>query len=280
MKELSENIRNSLTAYSIFGYLLPGFFITTLLIFDYDGSKIIRLFQVEGEITMDLLKSQDLKTEYILHFFSSGTISDFKFIPFAIFLLFCYLLGHIISAFSSFGIERLLVRHAWGFPSAILMTKNYKPKCQFFLGNYRKALNIETQTRLSTIINETFGFHVNKDDYYWLCYSYIITARPYLAPRVHHFVNLYGFSRNVAATFILYIIVRIVVLSCMISSNIDHVTGWLLMFYCFIGFIMFWNYLKLYKRQAIDIYYLFMAINVENEAAKNKKEPASAATGM
>lgn len=112
----------------------------------------------------------------------------------------------------------------------------------------------------------TFGYDVHKDDYYWLCYSYIITTKPFLAPRVHHFVNLYGFSRNITAAILLYLLGRILVLNLILESQMDCYSFLIWTILLFAGIFMFWNYLKLYKRQAIDIYYLFISIKkTENE---------------
>ena len=109
-------------------------------------------------------------------------------------------------------------------------------------------------------IKKTFGFKVATKDYYWLMYSFIITKRPYLAPRVHHFVNLYGFSRNMSATFIIYISLRLTFLRFIANSTIDWAVWTVMTLFAISAMFMFWNYLKLFKRQAIDIYFLFLAI--------------------
>jgi hypothetical protein len=95
MENISSQIRQPLNMYSIFGYLLPGFFLTTLVVIDYDISAILRLHDKPSPIKLESIKGLDLKANYIMDFFSSGTLSDFKFIPFILFLLFCYLIGHI-----------------------------------------------------------------------------------------------------------------------------------------------------------------------------------------
>jgi hypothetical protein len=260
MENFSNQIRQPLNLYSIFGYLLPGFFLTSLLVIDYDVSAILRLHDSGKPVKLESIKCLDLKVTYILDFFSSGTLSDFKFIPFLLFLLFCYLLGHLISAFSSFLFERILVKETMGFPSSILVSGKEKVKLRFLLGNYRRPLKSQMIKELKDEVKNTFGFSVNKEDYYWLLYSYIISARPYLAPRVHHFVNLYGFSRNMAATFVIYIMLRITFLKWIANSQMDWAV-WSVMALFMVGsFFMFWNYLKLFKRQAVDVYYLFLSI--------------------
>ena len=265
MESINRQILQPLNLYSIFGYLLPGFFLTTLLVADYDLSAILRLHDNNTPVKLETIKSLDLKVNYILDFFSSGTLSDFKFIPFLLFLLLCYLLGHIVSAFSSFVIERFMVKWTMGFPSTILVKGEQKVKWPIFLGNYRRPLKSQMLKEIKDEVKSTFGFDVNKEDYYWLLYSFIITTRPYLASRVHHFVNLYGFSRNVAATFILYIILRITFLNWIANSSMDWAVWAVMLLFFTAALFMFWNYLKLFKRQAIDIYYLFLSIKHDKD---------------
>jgi hypothetical protein len=105
MEISTKSIGQSLNLYTIFGYLLPGFLLPCLLIVDYDFCMVIRDFQKKHKMTLENLNLLDLKVDYILNFFSTGTMSDFKFIPFLIFIFFCYLLGHLVSAFSSFGLK-------------------------------------------------------------------------------------------------------------------------------------------------------------------------------
>lgn len=268
MELSTKSISQSLNLYSIFGYLLPGFFLTSLVIIDYDFSKIMRFYHNKKSLTLDELSSLNLKVDYILNFFSTGTMSDFKFIPFLIFIFFCYLLGHIISAFSSLFLERFFVQNIMGYPSDILLKEN-EPKCKIFFGRYRKPFNSEMTKNIKKEIGETFNFQVNTDDYYWLCYSYIITVRPYLASRVHHFVNLYGFSRNITAAIFIYLIVRLILLNWILGSKMDAMSWltWLILLVC--GLFMFWNYLKLFKRQALDIYFLFLSIKKDSNSQIN-----------
>jgi hypothetical protein len=265
MEAYTSHIREPLNLYSVFGYLLPGFFLASLFVIDYDLSSILRLNASQEFISLADIKTLDLKVNYILSFFSTGTLSDFKFIPFLVFLLFCYLLGHLISAFSSFFIERALVKWTMGFPAKVLVSEKQNFKWYSLFVNYRRPFNNNMLSNINDAVKATFKSDINKEDYYWLLYSYIITSRPYLAPRVHHFVNLYGFSRNVCATFILYILFRISFLNIIAGSKIDWaVWSVLVLFFVAAGF-MFWNYLKLFKRQALDTYFLFLSVHNDKE---------------
>jgi hypothetical protein len=265
MEAYTSHIREPLNLYSVFGYLLPGFFLTSLFVVDYDLSSILRLNSSKEFINLADVRALDLKVNYILSFFSTGTLSDFKFIPFIVFLLFCYLLGHLISAFASFFIERVIVKLWMGFPSNVLVSGERIVKWPILFGNYRQPFNDNMLAQINNAVKATFNSHVKKEDYYWLLYSYIITSRPYLAPRVHHFVNLYGFSRNVCATFILYIIFRICFLYLVAGSEINWAVFSVLSLFLVAAGFMFWNYLKLFKRQALDIYFLFLSVHNDKE---------------
>ncbi|WP_288372424.1 hypothetical protein [uncultured Algoriphagus sp.] len=267
MERFQNYINQSLSLYSIFGYLLPGFFLTSLLIVDYDLAAILRKMENNSEIKLETIKSLDLKIYYLLDFFSTGTLSDFKFIPFILFLFFCYLIGHVVSAFASLFIERLFVRFVFGYPSSILMKGGDNPKWPILFGSYRRPFNSQMIREIKDEVKKVFEFDVNSKDYYWLLYSYIITTRPYLAPRVHHFVNLYGFSRNVCATFLFYIAFRFLFLDCLAGSKMDWASWSIMGLFSISSFLLFYNYLKLFKRQAVDVYYLFLSI--KHDSRKN-----------
>lgn len=269
----TKSINQSLNLYSIFGYLLPGFFLSSLIIVDYDFTKAVRFYRLNHKLNFTQLEDLDLKINSVVSFFSTGTMTDFKFIPFLIFLFFCYLLGHLVSAFSSFFLERFLVKNLMGYPSKILLSET-NPKWKFLFGNYRRPLKKEMISQLKILVDKTFAYQVHKDDYYWLCYSYIITCKPYLSPRVHHFVNLYGFSRNITGALFIYLLVRLLILGWFLGSMMDYFS-WLTWWLFFIAAtFMFWNYLKLFKRQAIDIYFLFFSVNNigNNEIVEMKSE--------
>lgn len=260
MEISTKSISQSLNLYSVFGYLLPGFFLTTLFILDYDFCTIIRYYSKCNSLTVQELNAMNLKVHYIMNFFSTGTMTDFKFIPFIIYIFFCYLLGHLVSAFSSLILEKLIIKQLMGYPSTILVSGNPVTK-KWLFGSYRRTLKPQIINEIKKTIKKTFDYDVHKEDYYWLCYSYIITTRPYLASRIHHFVNLYGFSRNVTGALIIYLICRFFIFFLLLGSAIDRFSILSMALMNIAAVSMFWNYLKLFKRQAVDIYYLFLAVH-------------------
>ena len=275
MENFVASIRRPLNLYSVFGYLMPGFFLTTLLIIDYDVSSILRLKDQDVAISVETIRCLDLKMHYVLELFATGTLDDFKFIPFLIFLFFCYLLGHLISAFSSFLLERIYVQYFLIFPSKGLLT----PRDPGFIAKkwwkqwpwksirqwYARPFDKSFIDKIDKTVEEKFGGRTPRNQYYWLIYAYLITARPYLAPRIHHFVNLYGFSRNICGSFIIYIIFRISFLWWYSVGLLDSYVFTILFYFALAAGVMFWNYLKLFKRQAVDMYCLFVAVDSDQE---------------
>lgn len=270
MNDITDNAKGSLTAYSLFGYLLPGFFFITILIFDFDASKLIRCYLSDGKLTYSLFK-EDYLTTYLLGFFSSGSFSDFKVIPFFVFLIFCYLLGHIISSFSSIIIERFMLKRFLGYPSDNL----FRQKELYFISirsfkwgkiftDYHNGYSTEVIELFKKAIKVILKIEEPTNrDLYWLCYSYIITVRPNLSGRVHHFVNLFGFSRNITAIFFIYALIRLLFLNFFLNVGMDKVSWFLWLLYILISILMFNNYLKLFKRQAKDIFNIFISIYSE-----------------
>jgi hypothetical protein len=272
MEDSTKSLNLSLNLYSIFGYLLPGLFFTLLYIIDFDLSLIFREYSKGNIISLESLSDMpNVRTNLLLSYFSNGTFSDFKFIPFLIYLFLCYLLGHIISACSSLILERLLIKEFFGYPTALLVnapnTGCIMRKCWMFkwlLKDFQKPFPKETINQIKTITNNVFNYNLPSRDYYWQCYSFVITSRPYLAPRVHHFVNLYGFSRNVAFSLFFYVTLRITILYCFLNVGIDKHSFLVLLILFFSGLFMFWNYTKLFKRQAVDVFTLFLSIIADN----------------
>jgi hypothetical protein len=270
MEISTRSISQSLNLYAVFGYLLPGFFLTTLYIVDFDVSLIMRLYS-NGQILKfkDVENVENLRLNLLMSYFSSGTMSDFKFIPFIIFIFFCYVLGHIISSFSSLIIERFFIKVIFGYPSAILLNEknpgwkwfNHFYLFKFILKDFRKPFPKKTRKKIIKTAEETFKYKMPLEDYYWQCYSFIITERPYLAPRVHHFVNLYGFSRNIAASIFIYLFTRLFILNWCIGISMDKFVWIVFSILTLCGILLLWNYTKLFKRQAVDVYTLFLSID-------------------
>jgi hypothetical protein len=113
-----KNFTKPLTAYTIFGYVLPGFFFISLLVFDFSFSNVEEM--LEPDIAANYQIAVDISIQ-LLNLFKPHAQYQFAFISLVLFIFFCYFLGHIISAVSSFFIERILVYNTLGYPAENLL---------------------------------------------------------------------------------------------------------------------------------------------------------------
>ena len=134
-------------------------------------------------------------------------------------------------------------------------------KClKFILNDFRKPFPKQTRKKLIKTAKKTFKYKIPIQDYYWQCYSFILAERPYLAPRVHHFVNLYGFSRNITASIFIYLFTRLIILNWLVGIKMDKFVWIVFIILSICGILLLLNYTKLFKRQAVDVYTLFLSI--------------------
>lgn len=280
--ERIRDIKSPFTFYDLFGYLMPGIMFIALWLVEYDVGDLMHYY-VNNEhcpssfdnYTLDF--NEDLKIDYVIGFFSWGGSGDFKFIPFFLFLLLTYLMGHVIAAMSSFFIERTLVKRIFGFPSSLLFEEktvefnsSWKNlwgiffRIQKFLllifQGFVKPFSVNLRTSMQQLIRDRFGESVSTENYFWLCFSDIAKYNPVAYKRVFHFLNLYGFSRNVTMSILLYIFFRVTIYG-LLGSDLNMYNWLILAGYLGIALIMFWNYLKLFRRQCAEMYFHFYSLH-------------------
>ena len=280
MKERISNIKQPLGIYDVFGYILPGFFFFALFIIDFDGSKILRNFIKNGTTNNMLEVESEFKLNYFLDFIYYDSEKGFGIIPFIIFLIFCYLVGHIMASFSSF-LSKQIVRRFLKFPSDNLFPEYENPqergavykvlqfvytKLKLFTRgisalNYKRPFDKNFRKKYKETIDEVLGYEVDRSDYYWLTYSNLCVVRPDLTKRIQHFVNLAGFARNVTGTFLFYLIIRFTLFSWLLDCLLDKAVWIILAGYILTMFVLFWTFLRLYKRQAVDMFYIFYSVH-------------------
>ncbi|MDC1204262.1 hypothetical protein N8085_02525 [Salibacteraceae bacterium] len=126
--------------------------------------------------------------------------------------------------------------------------------------NFTKSYLPDLRDNMQLIIKRRFGDQITPGDYFWLCFSDIAKYNPIAYTRVLHFLNFYGFSRNVAMAALLYVVTR-VSLFYLIGSDLNIYNCIILLGYLFISGIMFWNYLKLFKRQCTELFFHFYSLH-------------------
>lgn len=269
--ERLNKVRSSFWFYDVFGYLIPGFFFICLIIIDYDVSTLMRFNASHTDGLQELLNGNckegiHFKLEYLFRFLSwNQTGNDFKFTPFVLLILFCYIIGHLISAISSQFIETWANKGVLGYPSHNLFGIKKSNWFKRKFGNYTKPFDNEFIVKFKEIYLKRFGNELNENDAFWMCFSDVSRNSPIGFERASHFLSLYGFNRNIAAAFFIYIVLRLFVWILFIfHSSVDWYTGFILvLFFCF-GLMMIKNYLKLFRRQCTEVYYQFYVANTED----------------
>jgi len=207
-----------------------------------------------------------LKFEY-LNDFIAGEDGSFSFLPFLVLIILLYLAGHIIASISSFLLEKLLVERFIGYPSKNLLNKEIKKHGKikrFLFGPFLQPLDAGFIADFERVIEIRFGKNLSLSNYFWLCFTDIARYAPIGYKRVIHFLNLYGFARNVSMCFFTYIGFRIVILNWVLGSNLNSYNYLILGAYFIIGIIMFYNYLKLFGRQCKELFFHFYSIHTPN----------------
>jgi hypothetical protein len=280
MEKIKEHL-SYFKIYDVFGYLAPGLLFVFLIVLEYDIGDLLEFYTSKNPPSLNGIESYPLKDDfklvYLVQFLTWGDQSNFKFVPFLLLIFACYLGGHLIAALSSFFIERIFTKYVLGYPSAFLLNPRrrirYWNKAKSIKVNVRilfKGLRyyairkiipqythpLSLREEVKHCLHEKFGYRIRSRDWYWLTYSYLSQkgGNPY--SRANHFLNLYGFSRNCSMTFFLYFVIRFIALWT-INSHINEYSWWVLISYLIAGVVLYLNYLKLFRRQAAEMYYQF-----------------------
>lgn len=272
MKEIIKEYNLPFNLYDFFGYWLPGIFFISILIVEYDLGDLM-LFYKQNNFSFDNVNEfkEDYKLTYIMKFLTAEDSKTFRFVPFFLFSLFAYLIGHIISAFSSVFYERLFINSILKYPSENLIQKPvikngfFRFLNKIFAGKvfikYCAQFSEGFRANLEELIKTRFGNDINSTNYFWLCFTDVAKYTPVGYRRVIHFLNLYSFSRNVSMSFLLYVIVRLFILGYIMGSEFNSYNYLILSLYLAVSILMFLNYLKLFRRQCVELYYHFYSLH-------------------
>jgi hypothetical protein len=286
MEQLKE-IKQPLGLYDVFGYILPGFLLFSLIIIDNDVNPIIqRIFENDE----NLLIMNDLFSVKLYNYFFQNDGFGSGLIPLILLLIFSYVLGHMISAFSSFMSKQFLIRYLKQ-PSDNLLHhlsilssdkgffyRNFKRIYYCVLDirlfgkiikmNYKKPLPDEIQYLIKNKIDTIYNKKISHTSYYWLIYSYLSVNYSHITRRLQHFVNLSGYSRNTAGTFFLFVIFKLIYIF-FLSQKKFSLSDLIVLVYLSCALIMTWSYLRLQKRQAYDMFYIFLSVDINKKLESN-----------
>jgi hypothetical protein len=175
-------------------------------------------------------------------------------------LLVAYVSGHILSTASSYFLERVLVEKILFLPGDNMFRTEEKIFWLFnaYRRSYPSSFIEPFKNRFELNIGLEWG-NVTARERYWLCFHYIKEHSPEALLRVMHFLNLYGFARNLSMAFLSTsgMIAAILYFSGA-EFGVDTIV--LLLAYVVVAIGLFWNYLKLLRRHNDEIFRSFYII--------------------
>lgn len=174
MERPESGIRTYFWAYDIFGYLLPG--LLMLFALTYPNQR--------GRMLLDEVWS------------NAGRLQSAVLILFA-----CYAAGHLVAAISSWFLERQILRNAIRYPTEHLFasTEGGNWLTRILLPGYFRSYSSEFKGRFNLKFEEIFRISTpDVHDRFWLAWSYVSLHHPAAYRRSTHFLELYGFARNMS----------------------------------------------------------------------------------
>lgn len=224
----------SFWAYDFFGYLLPGAF----------------------------LLASFTKANLYVHEMVSPHWGTASYADYAILICIAYTLGHVVSSLSSYLLEKLILRKFLGYPTIQMFKEENKKAPVFeriFSPGYFRSYSNQFQSIFKKLFDERFGLkQFDEHDYFWLTWSYVVAREPVAYRRATHFLELYGFTRNMSMTFIL------IGTATWWYGWSNFVNGYLFSSICFVFAIaLFSNYTKLLRRLNDEIFRAFVALHSE-----------------
>jgi ABC-type transport system involved in cytochrome bd biosynthesis fused ATPase/permease subunit len=239
-----KNVKIPFTLYDFFGYLIPGLTFLSIILFSSDIPNAIEL------IVQKLTTANSISPHY---FVLNDILNIFKQSPFfvtSLILLTSYICGHIIAVLASLFFERLIVERLLNYPTNNLFYSQ-KLKHKYIFPKYRRAYSKEFIDKFTQIFSDKYGLSTqDANDTFWISFEYIANHCPNAFARSIHFLNLYGFSRNLSMSFLLSCLI-ILLLSCVYNFPINLL---LIILYIIISFALFWNYLKLLRRLNDEVF--------------------------
>lgn len=249
------NLTIPFTLYDFFGYLLPGIIFWMLLILSADITYLFtEILLTDHKISIELHFKVFTDAEHFFQkspWFVSGSA-----------ILISYISGHFISTISSFFGERLFVENIIKYPASNLFESNepgfWNKVFEKYSRSYSKEFQEEYKKRFALIFKIT---NPTPNDLFWISFEYIAQFCPNAFARSMHFLNLYGFNRNISYAFILSGIFSFVIL-CSINREYYWVIPGLLIV---LSIPFYWNYLKLLRRLNDEVFRaFFMHTNMSN----------------
>lgn len=247
-----KGLNSPFTIYDFFGYLFPGATFWILIFFSGDIHRLI-----------EIARGRKVDSGFFFENFADQFNSS-PFLSFFIIAIASYISGHIIASISSYFFERVLVEKYLGYPTDNLLKLKGDPRIeeitwikrriQFLknavYGKFIRPYSNDFIDKFKVSFKNTFKLESpNSSDIFWLSFEYVANCSPVSLSRSLHFLNLYGFSRNLSMTFLLAGILQAIF------------CNWLEFFlYFLLCTILYINYLKLLRRTNDEVLRTFFTL--------------------
>lgn len=182
---MSDTLRGYFWAYDVFGYLLPGL-VLMALVASGGGTT--------GTAIVSLWTSEHWQNVFVV----AG---------------FAYVVGHIVSAISSWLLERQLLRRCYGWPTQRMFeqmhtqgwfSRSVAGATLWMIPEYDRAYSSSFRDRFDAAFHRRLGDPpVEYHDRFWLAWNYVAQHHLIAHRRATHFLELYGFCRNLAMALLL-----------------------------------------------------------------------------
>ena len=233
-----------------FLHLMPGLFFLLLFIIDYDLVAIL-----------NGLNNSNHKFifEELNEFVTFKGFQESKIISFIFLILFCYIIGYLLSAVSSILLEKFVVRRYYKYPSFNLFNTKvcpdkkkkdyYRPLDPNFLREFEKVFYKRFKLQIR---NERDELVLDPDISFRLSQMDVFQSFPEAALEFHYTQNSYSFSRNISSSVVVFLFLRIALLiAANYNSEFDYSFLNLVfeLSFVIISWVMFKNYLRAFKRR-------------------------------
>ncbi|WP_125178739.1 hypothetical protein [Leptospira harrisiae] len=227
------------------------------VILSFDSTRI--LFSILNSLTpLNLLDKLIIFSQF------EAILKTYPWFITATSLLVAYISGHLIASISSLIGERIFVEYILGYPAEILFKEQRKGFWPCLIRKYFRPYSEDFKNKFQESFETKFKLNnPTASDYFWLSFEYVAQNCPNAFARSMHFLNLYGFNRNISYSFLLSALFSIIILN---YRNYPIP--------CFIPIVLmlgsvpfYWNYLKLLRRLNDEVFRAFYSHSIE------KKEP-------
>lgn len=204
-----------------------------------------------------------------LGFFDANHVSDDpSLIGGILAILAAYIAGQLVASVASTLLESGLVARVLGRPTRALTEPAAGWRARLFAG-YFVPLTADMRERLRERVRSRAGRELADEELFWHCYP-LARERPTTAPRLATFLNLYGFSRNIATAAA---IAGLLLAAASLFADPPGGIGWWIAAASLVSVGMTYRYLKFLRLYSVEVFTGYLA-------ATDTREPSDRASTL